>query len=100
MVSKDLGPMKDVKKGTRVIHWGRWRRGMVMRSLEMLVTSGVVRRAEVDPPQHLDECLNSEAGPEESELSLPAVNIDAPGWFSRFIRRRSESPFTHVRHTT
>jgi len=73
---------------------------MVMRSLEMLVTSGVVRRAEVDPPQHFDERPDSETSPEASELSLPAVNIDAQGWFSRFVRRRADSPFTHVRHTT
>jgi len=93
--------MKDFKKGTRGVHWGRWRRGMVMRSLEMLVTSGVVRRAEVDPPQHRDECSDSEAGPEAPALSMPAVNLDKPGWwFSRFIRRRGDSPFTHVRHTT
>jgi hypothetical protein len=71
-----------------------------MRSLEMLVTSGVVRRAEIDPPQHDDKCSDSEAGPEASVLSLPAVNLDAQGWFSRFVRRRADSPFTHVRHTT
>jgi hypothetical protein len=92
--------MKDFKKGTRGVHWGRWRRGIVMRSLEMLVTSGVVRRAEVDPPQHRYECPDSEVDPETSALSLPAVNLDATGWFSRFIRRRGNSPFTHVRHTT
>ena len=100
MVIKDSGPMKYVKKGTRGIHWGRWRRRMVMRSLEMLVTSGVVRRAEVDPPQHRNEYSDSEAGPEASVLSLPAVNVDAQGWFSRLVRRRGDSPFTHVRHTT
>jgi len=71
-----------------------------MRSLEMLVTSGVVRRAEVDPPQHLDERLESETSPEASVLALPAADLDAEGWFSRFVRRRADSPFTHVRHTT
>ena len=91
--------MKYVKKGTKGIHWGRWRRKMVMRSLEMLVTSGVVRHAEIDPPEYRHECLDSEAGPEASVLS-PAVDIDAQGWFNRFIRRRGDSPLTHVRHTT
>ena len=102
MVINDVGTMKYAKRGTRGIHWGRWRRRMVMRSLEMLVTSGVVRRAEVDPPQYLDERPESDTGPEASELSLPAVNLnlDAQGWFSRFVRRRADSPFTHVRHTT
>ena len=89
-----------VKKGTRGIHWGRWRRSMVLRSLEMLVTSGVVRRAEIDPPQHYDECPDREASLEASVSSLPAVNLDAQGWFIRFFRRRVGSPFTHVRHTT
>ena len=92
--------MKDVKKGTRGIRWNRWRRRMVMRSLEMLVTSGVVRRAEVDPPQHCDECPDIEMDLEVSISSMPAVDLDAPGWFTRFVRRRVGSPFTHARHTT
>ena len=71
-----------------------------MRSLEMLVTSGVVRRAEVDPPLHLDERSESEMSPEASVSSLPAVSLNAEGWFTRFFRRRVSSPFTHVRHTT
>ena len=102
MVIKDSGPMKYAKRGTRGIHWGRWRRRMVMRSLEMLVTSGVVRRAEVAPPQHSDrdECPDIEAGSEASVLPLSAVNLDAPGWFTRFVRRRGDSPLTQVRHTT
>lgn len=71
-----------------------------MRSLEMLVTSGVVRRAEVDPPQHLDERPDSDTSPEAPGLSLPADNLDAQGWLSRFVRRLADSPFKHVRHTT
>jgi hypothetical protein len=92
--------MTYAKTRTKGIHWGRWRRRVVMRSLEMLVTSGVVRRAEVDPPQHYDECPDLEAGLEASVSSMPPVNLDAPGWFIRFFRRRVGSPFTHVRHTT
>jgi len=92
--------MKHATRGTKGIHWERWRRRVVMRSLEMLVTSGVVRRAEVDPPQHCDEYPDSEASPEASVSTAPAVNLEAPGWFTRFFHRRTSSPFTHVRHTT
>ena len=71
-----------------------------MRSLEMLVTSGVVRRAEVDPPQHLDECPDIETGQEALVSSMPAVDLNAPSWFTRLFRRRVSSQYTHARHTT
>ena len=50
LMVKEVGLMKYAMRGTRGIRWGRWRRRMVMRSLELLVTNGVIRRAEVDPP--------------------------------------------------
>ena len=92
--------MKYLKKGTRGIQWNRWRRRMVMRSLEMLVTNGVVRRAEVDPPQYRAAYSKSASGSESSVSSILPVNLDASGWFTRFFRRRVGSPFTRVRHTT
>jgi hypothetical protein len=91
--------MEHAMRRTDGIRWDRWHRMVVMRSLQMMVMSGVVRRAEIDPPQHLDDCANIETDPEAS-LSMPPVIFDEQGWFTRFVRRREDSPFTHERHTT
>jgi hypothetical protein len=91
--------MKYAMSRTGGIRWDRWHRMVVMRSLQMMVMSRVVRRAEVDPPQYLDDVADIEADPEAS-LSMPPVIVDEQGWFSRFFRRGAESPITHARHTT
>lgn len=86
---------------TKGVRWDRWHHMVVLRSLQLMVLNGVVRRAEVDPPQHLDDCADIEADSEVSvSISMPPVNLDEKGWFTRFFRRRAESVFTHARHTT
>lgn len=70
-----------------------------MRSFQMMVQSRVVRRAEIDPPYLRDDCEAIEADP-ESSCSLPPVTYDEQGWFTRFFRRWTDSPFMHERHTT
>jgi len=99
--SKDTGPMKFVMRRTKGIRWDRWHRMVVTQSLEMMVMNRVLRHAEVDPPRHHEDVTNIEADPEESApRSMPAVITDERGWFTRFVRRRVGSPFTHARHTT
>lgn len=97
---KEVGPMKYAMRRTEGIRWDRWHRMVVMRSLQMMVMSRVVRRAELDPPRHLDDCADIEADPEASLSSMPPVIFDEQGWFTRFFRRRADSHFTHERHTT
>ena len=93
--------MKYPMRRTEGIRWDRWHRMVVMRSLEMMVMSGVVRRAEVNPPQHLDDRAHIETDLEASlSMPMPLVIIDEQGWFTRFVHRRVAAPFTHERHTT
>ncbi len=93
--------MKYARRRTEGIRWDRWHRMVVMKSLQMMVLSGVVRRAEVDPPLHRDDCVNIETDPEALvSISMPPVIVDDQGWFTRFIHRRADSLFTQARHTT
>jgi len=85
---------------TEGIRWDRWRRMVALRSLELMVMNGVVRRAEVDPPRHLDDCADIEADPESSLASMPPVNLEEQSWFTRFSCRQTDPSFTHARHTT
>jgi hypothetical protein len=92
--------MKYATRRTKGVRWDCWHRMVVMRSLELMVMNGVVRRATVDPPQHLDDCADIDRGTAAAFASMPPGLVDNQGWFTRFFRRRIESPFTHARHTT
>jgi hypothetical protein len=92
--------MKHAMRRTEGIRWDRWHRMVMMRSLELMVLNGVVRSAEVDPPQHLANRADSEAVPRASLPSLPLVQLDEQGWFTRFFRRRTDLHITQARHTT
>jgi len=92
--------MKLAVKRTEGIRWDRWHRMVMMQSLQMMVLSGVVRRAELYPHRHLDDCADIEADPEAALSSMPAVIFDEQGWFIRFFRRRADSLYRHARHTT
>ena len=92
--------MKHAMKRTTGIRWDRWHRMVVMRSLKLMVMNGVVRHAEVDPPQHFDDCAGIEEDPEASVSSMPPVIVDEESWFTRFSCRQADSPLTQVRHTT
>ena len=91
--------MTHTMKRIEGICWDRRHCMVVMQSLRLMVLSGVLRRAEVDPPQHRDDCVDIEVNPEES-LSMPPVTLAEQGWVTRFFHRRDYSPFTHTRHTT
>jgi hypothetical protein len=84
------------------ICWDRRRCIVVMQSLRLMVLSGVLRRAEVDPPQYLDDCADSETDADiaASLSSSPLGSGDAQSWFTRLFHRRTNSPFIHARHTT
>ena len=93
--------MKQAMRRTKSIRWDRWHHMVVLRSLQLMVMNGVVRRAEVDPPQRLGDCTDIEADPEVSvSISMPRVNLEEQSWFTRFTCRQADSPFTDVRHTT
>ena len=92
--------MRKTRKRTKGIRWNRWHRMVVLRSLQLMVMNGVVRRAEVDPPQHLDDCADIGTDPEAAFSSMPPVNLDEQGWFTRFFRRRADLLISHARHTT
>jgi predicted alpha/beta hydrolase len=92
--------MKHVMRRTEGIRWDRWHRMVMMRSLELMVLNGVVRSAEVDPPQHFANRADSEAVPRASLPSFPLVQLDEQGWFTRFFRRRTDLHITQARHTT
>ena len=91
--------MGNTMRRTEGIRWDRWHRMAMMRSLELMVLNGVVRRAEVDPPQHPARRADIGTNPRASS-SMPLVNLDKQGWFTRFFRRRADVPITHARHTT
>lgn len=91
--------MKHAMRRTEGIRWDHWHRMAMMRSLELMVLNGVVRSAEVDPPQYSARRADIGTKPRASS-SMPLVNLDKQGWFTRFFRRRADVPITHGRHTT
>jgi hypothetical protein len=96
---KDGGAMKNTMRRTEGIRWDRWHRMAMMRSLELMVLNGVVRSAEVDPPQYPAGRAAMEVGSRASS-SMPLVNLEKQSWFTRFFRRRADASFTQARHTT
>jgi hypothetical protein len=75
----------------------RWDRRAAMRSLQLMVVNGVIRRAEVFPHRNLDKYVDLDADP---EASLSSMAIDKQSWFTRFSGRQAESPLTHARNAT
>jgi hypothetical protein len=71
-----------------------------MRSLQLMVVNGVVRRAEVYPHRNLDKYVDLDADPEASLSSLSAVTPDQHSWFARFSHRQADSPLMHARNAT
>jgi hypothetical protein len=69
------------------ISWEQWHRMVVMQSLKMMVMSGVVRRADLDPP--LAHLGSAEAGTEEPGGSQgSAIGMTEPSWFARMFLSR------------
>ncbi|MBC7838073.1 MAG: hypothetical protein H7Y39_05465 [Nitrospiraceae bacterium] len=71
-----------------------------MRSLQLMVVNGVIRRAEVFPHRNLDKYVDLDADPEASLSSLSAVTPDQRSWFARFSSRPADSFLTHARNAT
>ena len=71
-----------------------------MRSLQLMVVNGVIRRAEVFPHRNLDKYVDLDADPEASWSSLSAVTPDQRSWFARFSSQPADSPLTHARNAT
>lgn len=76
----------------------RRNRMTTMRSLQLMVINGVIRRAEVFPHRNLDKYVDLDADPEASLSSLSAVTPDS--WFARFSSRQADFPLTHARNAT
>ncbi len=78
----------------------RRNRMATMRSLQLMVINGVIRRAEVFPHRNLDKYVDLDADPEASLSSLSAVTPDQYSWFARFSSRSADSTLTHARNAT
>jgi hypothetical protein len=93
--------MNYAMKRIEGICWDHRRCMVVMQSLRLMVLSGVLRRAEVDPPQYLDDCADSEtdADTAASLSSLPLGSVDVQSWLTRLFHRRADLIINHARHT-
>jgi hypothetical protein len=78
----------------------RRNRMATMRSLQLMVVNGVIRRAEVFPHRNLDKYVDLDADPEASLSSLSAVTPDQHSWFTRFSSRQPDSSLTPARNAT
>jgi hypothetical protein len=78
----------------------RRNRMATMRSLQLMVINGVIRRAEVFPHRNLDKYVDLDADPEASLSSLSAVTHHQHSWFARFSSRLADSSLTHARNAT
>jgi hypothetical protein len=79
--------MKRTMRRTAGISWGRWHRMVVTRSLQMMVMSGVVRRADLNPPLvHLDFVRGRPDG--QGGERIAAGVVAEPGWFVRMFFSR------------
>jgi hypothetical protein len=79
--------MKRPMRRTAGISWAQWHRMVVMQSLKMMVISGVVRRADRNPPLvHGD---SAESGPDgQGGDQTSAGNMAEPGWLARMFLSR------------
>ena len=78
----------------------RRNRMTTMRSLQLMVINGVIRRAEVFPHRNLDKYVDLDADPEASLSSLSAITPDPHSWFAMFSSRPADLPLTHARNAT
>ena len=79
--------MKRTMRRRAGISWGQWHRMVVMQSLQMMVMSGVVRRADLDPP--LVRRNSTQGGPDgQGGDEASAGSLAEPGWFARMFFSR------------
>lgn len=89
--------MNDAMIRTVNIRGDLRRRTTVLRTLQLMVMNGVVRRAETDLPRHPADSAESETDGAALGSPMPP-DTHEPTWFTRFFRRRGESPFKRARH--
>lgn len=83
--------MKPTVKRKTVKNWNLWRGAVSFQSLQMMVMSGVVRRADLDPPQNpvRSGYWHRDASNKDG---LPQEAASEQGWISRMILgRRSQN---------
>jgi hypothetical protein len=79
--------MKQKGRRTAGVPWAKWHRMIVLRSLKMMVMSGVVRRADLAPPPvHPDSGEGGLDGQGEDQSS--AGSMAEPGWLARMFFSR------------
>ena len=79
--------MKRTMKRTAGISWEQWHRMVMMQSLQMMVISGVVSRADLNPPLvHLNSAQCGQDGQDGEETS--AGSMAELGWFARMFFSR------------
>ncbi len=79
--------MKHNMRWAAGISWEEWHRMVVMRSLKMMVMSGVVRRANLNPPLvHFDSAEGGSDGQGGDQPS--ADSLAEPGWLARMFFSR------------
>jgi hypothetical protein len=79
--------MKQKSRRTAGVSWKQWHRMAVLRSLKMMVISGVVRRADLDPPLVR---FDSAAGGRDRQRGdrTYAGSMAEPGWLARLFFSR------------
>ena len=86
--------MKAVAKRKAGVKWDLWRRAVSFQSLQMMVMSGVVRRADLDPPQNPGRTGYWHR--EAAKVAVPQEAASEQGWISRIILgRKSIHQSTH-----
>lgn len=86
--------VKHATKRKTMVKWDLWRRAVSFESLQMMVMSGVVRRADLDPPQNPERTGYWHR--EAAKVAVPQEAASEQGWISRMILgRKSASLPTH-----
>jgi len=70
----------------------RWRRPLSQSTLQMMVMSGVVRRADLNPPP----APHRHQPPDNRPGMFPQEAASEQGWLSRmFLGRKAQTPANH-----
>lgn len=70
----------------------RWRRPLSQSTLQMMVMSGVVRRADLNPPP----VPHRHQPPDNRPGAFPQEAASEQGWLSRmFLGRKAQTPANH-----
>lgn len=78
--------MKMIAKRKVSVKWELWRGAVSLQSLQMMVMSGVVRRADLDPPQ--DPGRTGYWHSEKNRVNIPQESASEQGWISRMLLGR------------